>query len=1360
MLARSFGISKFLKPILCGFAILATFCAPSGWSQATSSSTITGLVTDESNAAIVGAEVKIVDTATGSAQTTLSNETGRYVLVNVAPGTYVVTVSKQGFAVFKISSQKVDVGTSMTVNAALKIGSTTTTVEVSASATAELQTTNATVGNTLTAESLMKLPNMGRDVSTLAVLQPGTTPSGQTAGAFSDQNVFMLDGGNNSDDMAGNNTSYVTNFTGSGGTQTNGSPSGIVPTPVESIEEFKVGSFNQSADFSGSIGSQVQMVTKRGSNNYHGSAYGFYFATNVAAANSWANNHTPTVVNGQSLTYTPLPVNHRSRFGGSLGGILLPKMLGGKTYFFVNYEGSRFPNVQTIEKNSPSKLLRAGIIQVADSSGTFQKYNLNPTAVTVDGVTYAPTLCGTGLCDPRGIGLNPIVSKIWSYMPMPTDFTGAAGDGVNVGGFIGTVRAPLNQNSYVSRIDHDFSDRNRFFATYRYSTVTSLTTNQVDIGGLVGGGQVGQPVATAPRVQRPGFLVLGLTTVVRPTITNDFRWNFSRNYWQWFLTGGDAPQLPGLGGVVEIAGESSNALIPYNVNTQNTRTRYWDGLDHLIKDDVTMIKGNHLFQVGGSYQHNFNQHSRTDNGQGINNSLTYQVTPSNISFANFVYPTGMPNNQTSNFQTYYAYVMGFVSQTQLVYARQGSNLSLLPVGSNGVATSRTPYYNMYAADTWHIKPSVTLSYGLSYQLEMPPHEADGKQVMITYQDGTPIDTKDYLNQRSKAALAGSVFNPVLGFTGVNNVAGGARKYPYDPFYGGLAPRFSVAWNPKFTDGILGKLFGNGSTVLRAGYGRLYGRQNGVIQVLTPLLGPGILQAVTCTGVSKGGQCLLANGVDATLGSSSASAPFRIGVDGMSAPLPAVSQTLSQPFLPGVNGGAPTADAAVLDPRYRPEKTDNVTVSLQRQINKTVSMEVGYIGRKIRNELLSLNLDSVPFMTTLGGQSFADAYSKIYFPVAATSGTLTNAFSVPTQPFFEAALGGANGAYCQGYANCTSAVAAKNAAAIRNTAVSDLWTALYKAPGWALGRSMISQALGSGLSSQGYTYLESTALGYGNYNALFITHHINNFHGITATSNFTWGRALGTGTTSQATSSNTAIDNYNLSNNYGLQSFDIKFVYNVAMYYSPRIFTSQKGVLGRVLGGWTFSPLLTAQSGAPLNPVYSEGGCAGASFGGGCQAFGEVSTNSSQTTSFTTNTQGVSPYTGGGHATYNNFGSTAVVNGVNTATGTNNSGGVNFFADPGAVLQEFRKCVLGLDGNCGGFAMRGLPRWNLDLGIHKNINFWKEGIGAELSFQFTNILNHAAMGSPTLTLTSPATWGRITGTASSARNAEFGLRIHF
>src|SRR5882724_11075215 len=396
-----FGGTKLLPGLLL-VGLLALTATPA-FSQATSTSSIAGLVTDDQGAAVPGAEVRITDMATGGVQTTTTNESGRYVLVNLSPDIYAIVVSKQGFAAQRINAQKVDVGTALTINMALKVGATSTTVEVAAHVGAELQTTNATVGSTLTAEALALLPNLGRDVSTLAVLQPGTTPSGQVAGAFSDQNVFMLDGGNNSDDMSGNGNGYTTNFTGMGGTQTGGTPSGILPTPVESIEEFKVSTFNQTADFSGSIGAQIQMVTKRGTNQYHGSAYGYYYATNVGAANTWLNNHTPA--NG--LPYTALPSNHRNRFGGSLGGVMTPKFLGGKTYFFVNYEGSRFPNVGTYNRPVPSKLLRAGIIQAPDANGKYQPYNLNPTAVTVDGVTYAPAQCGGTNCDPRGIGLNP-----------------------------------------------------------------------------------------------------------------------------------------------------------------------------------------------------------------------------------------------------------------------------------------------------------------------------------------------------------------------------------------------------------------------------------------------------------------------------------------------------------------------------------------------------------------------------------------------------------------------------------------------------------------------------------------------------------------------------------------------------------------------------------------------------------------------------------------------------------------------------------------------------------------------------------------------------------------------------------------
>jgi len=536
--------------------------------------------------------------------------------------------------------------------------------------------------------------------------------------------------------------------------------------------------------------------------------------------------------------------------------------------------------------------------------------------------------------------------------------------------------------------------------------------------------------------------------------------------------------------------------------------------------------------------------------------------------------------------------------------------------------------------------------------------------------------------------------------------------------------------------------------LRAGYGRLFGRLNGVNQLLVPLLPPGLLQAVSCTGPSRiTGQCTGNGGVDA-------STAFRVGPDGLVVPLPVVSPTLSQPYVPGLGTNAGASDVTALDPKYRPERTENLTVSLQRQMGKTVSMEVGYIGRIIRNELLPVNLDSVPYMTTLGGQTFANAYSNIYWTTAAvatgySAAQQTDAFnSLKPQPFFETALGGTQGAYCAGFASCTAAVASKNASAIRNTAVSDLWTALYKAPGWTLGRSMVAQPLGPGLASQGYTYLLNTANGYGNYNALFVTHRIRDFHGVTATSNFTWGRALGVGNTSQATSSNTDLDNYVIQNNYGPQSYDIKFIYNVAMYYSPKVFLKQRGVVGKVLGGWTFSPLFTAQSGNPLNVGYSEGGCTG------CQAFGEVSTASSATTSFITSAQGTGPFTGSSAVNYNVAGS--------NGAGTTNPTGVNAFADPAAVLSQFRKCILGFDTNCQSYAMRSPSRWNVDLGVHKTIAFFREGMGADLSFQFTNVLNHVVMGNPTLTLTTPSTFGRITGisTTSTPRNMEFGLRLHF
>jgi len=131
----------------------------------------------------------------------------------------------------------------------------------------------------------------------------------------------------------------------------------------------------------------------------------------------------------------------------------------------------------------------------------------------------------------------------------------------------------------------------------------------------------------------------------------------------------------GLGGTLEIGGESSNALAPYNVNSQSVRQRFWDGQEKMIKDDRTWIKRNHLIQVGGMYNRNYDFHMRTDNGQGINNAIVYQSTASNINFSGLAYPAAVPAAQQATFNTYYSYVMGFVSHSQLVYTRSGQNLT-------------------------------------------------------------------------------------------------------------------------------------------------------------------------------------------------------------------------------------------------------------------------------------------------------------------------------------------------------------------------------------------------------------------------------------------------------------------------------------------------------------------------------------------------------------------------------------------------------------------------------------------------------------------------------------------------------------
>jgi hypothetical protein len=1358
--------------LVLGFLFCLFALVPSAlYSQSASTGTVAGTVTDPSGAAIAGAAVTLTDKATNIPRIASSNENGRYILVDVPAGTYDISVSKQGFRISKLNGQSVNVGTALTLNVTLEIGSVAESVEVTAS-NAELQTLNATVGNTISGTALESLPSISRDASTFFTLQPGVSPDGSVAGVAMDQNSFQLDGGQNTNDMDGSMNIYTPSFAGdvTGGLIKNqvtgnagGGPTGVMPTPIDSIEEFKVSTTNQTADFNSSAGSQVSMVTKRGTNAWHGTGYEYYLDNNWSA-NTFDNNSNVNPTTGKPV---PVPSYHYSRFGFAGGGPIIPKeILGGKTYFFANFEGFRWPNSESITRDVPTASMRQGLLFFG---GTY--YNLNPTAVTFNGVTYP----GSNL-DPRGIGINALVAQMWSTMPLPTNTAGCSGGltlcdvnttgAGNVGTFTGNVGLTQTSNFGVARLDHDFGAKWHFMSSYRYYKLVRATDSQVDIAG-------GTPNSLSARPQVPWFFAAGLTTNISTNTTNDLHYSYLRNFWQWG-SGGDTPQLAGLGGALDPFGQSqTQSLSPYNVDTQNTRTRFWDGQDNMVRDDVSILRGNHLFQFGGTYQRNWDFHERSDNGGGINFQPVYELgitTSSGINMNGFL-PSGLATTDATNFGRDYAAVLGIVSISQTAFTRSGNNLTLNAPLTPAQDKSTIPYYNVYFSDSWRMKPTLTLTYGLGWTLEMPPVEQLGRQVELVDQSGQQIDSEAYLKSREVAALQGQVFNPEVGFALVGNTGGG-QKYPYNPFYGAFSPRIAAAWNPSYNEGILGKVFGQGKTVVRGGYSRIFGRLNGVDLVLVPLLGTGLIQPVQCidpqSPTTGNGNCA------GTQGSSPMNA-FRIKSDGLTAPIPTPSTTLPQPDFPGFNAIAAGAGEA-LDRNFRPDESDQFDLTIQRQINSKTMIEFGYIGRRITHEYQPLNLNAVPFMMTLGGQSFAKAYAAIETSLGcATSVTACGANvpaaklpggspnpaytayfnALPTQSFFETALSGTG--YCGGsYAgvaltSCTATAAFNQVGNFEQQNVWSLWSALdqgdatcsaTQACGFNFARTMMNSPIagspfgGNGQLTSGVG--ENASIGYGNYNAGFVTLKMSDWHGLTLQQNFTYSKALGTVSVVQATSGFTSVDPYNIGAGYGLQPFDRKFVYNLFTVYEPPFFKGQHGVVGRLLGGWSFAPIFTAGSGLPLelNTTNGDG-----------QAFGEADANN-----FAADENAVLTCA-------NNFGSSRH-NNVSGSGGVGTAGNVNLFANPAAVFACVHDPILGLDGGAGGAGvLRGLPFWNVDFQVKKNIHI-NERFSAEFQSIFTNVFNHDQLADPTLSLASPQSWGVLNTQVNTPRSIELGIRFRF
>jgi hypothetical protein len=901
----------------------------------------------------------------------------------------------------------------------------------------------------------------------------------------------------------------------------------------------------------------------------------------------------------------------------------------------------------------------------------------------------------------------------------------------------------------------------------------------------------GQYTSLINRPLVPSYYVAGLTTNFTPFFTNDFHYSYTRNFWQW--NSGLAPPQQFTGGLaalpapLELGGESQNALIPYNVSTQDARARYWDGQDNTLRDDMSLIHGNHLFQFGGMYQRIWDAHQRDDNGVQTFTNLVYQSggtgttsTAQNMSTGSAWTPPACSASLTTNclpggqlnstWLPLYEEILGIITQPQIIASRSGPNLALNGNASTTVfppVTSHSiiPTYNVYFADSWHMKPSFTFSYGLAWTLEMPPYEPTNLDTTLVDASGQQVDAATFLRNREQAALKGQVYLPEIGYELVSNTG---KKYAYNPYYGGFSPHFAGAWRPSFSNGILGRFLGGGHTVIRGGWSRIYGRLNGVDLVLVPLLGAGSLQPLTCPGAGKDGICHGIGNVDPTNA-------FRIGTDGLVAPLQTPQPTLPQPNFSGIVS-PPAGDTSELDPNFKPSRSDEFSLTVQRELSPKMMLEVGYVGRILRNEYQAIDLSSVPFMTTLGGETLATAFTNLFNALCgqntAVDQCANNApSSVPVQAFFESAFampanspgsfqispGNWVSKYCFNttagvpYSSCTVAVATKQASNIKNAFVYNTWSGLPMTFGAATALNSKGMPIGIPTvysQNQLNSIFMETSMGWGNYNGAIVSFTARDWHGVTARSNFTWSHSLGTGDTTQATSSTSVPNPFDLHYGYGPQSFDYRFLYNLSLLYQPTYFKGQHGLVGHLLGGWSIAPLFTANSGAPLL-VRNNASCQ--------SAWGEVACTGLGTTG--ENAVLMSPYTGGSSAHYGVTSSGAGSRGNASNGGT----GINLFSNPQAVYDMFRYALPTDTSANGAGVLRNLSSWNLDMTVTKDVTF-HERYGFMLIFQSTNVLNHVFLTVPNLALGSPTTFGVITSSSTTPaynpRQIEFGLRVHF
>lgn len=1156
--------------------------------QTATTTNVSGLVSDQQAHRISAAVVTLREVVTNLERRTLTDAEGRYSFFALPSGQFILKIEAPGFKTTEVHGVNSHVSKSATINVVLEVGEILEATSVIAGRIL-LQTSDASIGSVLSHSSLQKLPNLTRQTNQLFTLQAATTLTGEFAGARQDQSTVTLDGVDISDNARGEFGRTV------------------IPTPIETIRELRSIVANANATFGRSSGGQFALVTKSGTNEFHGGVYLFHQSDQLAA-NSWTNNRLGIA----------RPSLLDNRFGFTFGGPLKK----GRTFFFVNYEGRRHPDSTTSTRIVPTESYRNGAIKL--------EFIEKSAAQLKDE-------------DDRGLGVNPKVLEYMRLFPLPNDFT--VGDGFNRAGFTFAAAINSSDNFGVIRFDHQFNQR--WNANVKVTGSRHLNTTATQVNLLM-------QQATNQFPSRPLNAVATVTATLSPKLTNEVRASWLRDKLNFENA---VPQARiGLNLPIRLDPRYFDDLIDSDAQRARRQTRQL----HIaqLADHLTWTSGGHSLQAGANLRHIRSYDFRNDK---VYNVLTTPMAEIGGARRIFVpdaqRPLFIPSERYLRALT--ALLYGAVSQVPVLFVRD-AELNLQPLGTGLQTRSTMGAYEFYASDTWRVKPSLTLTYGLTYNWQTPPVEASGKQTVLTYKDsGEWVDYQNYLDTKRGAALRGESWNPDLAFIPLNKTG---RRTAFDTDFTNVSPRVSIAWNPALTN----KLFGNYHTVIRAGYSLLFDRTNTVQTVTIPTLGLGFSQTQVVTEPQ-----------------TATGAFWRIGVDG-NIPLPMVAAKLNAPIVP-----EKTLDEIVsvaVDPSIKTPRHHVWDVTIQRELPHDLLLEVGWIGRFGRRLYANGNLNSLPLMFTdpKSGQTLAQAIDGVL------RDKQVDRFNLRPQPYFENLYG----------AGSTDTFAL-NFRDGRLSFAQQFMADLFVADGWMTGPQLTN------VQVQDLWMRTSTARS--NYHALFVALHKPFSKGVSFDVNYTLSKSLDNVPGLTQNDMTPYQSSYDPDIDYSPSLFDLRHIFKASGVYSFN-------------RGWYVAGIFSAHSGLPLTVIAGSDGF-------------------------------------GGSSVYNTF-TGAIPLQKSFVTGVHRDGdGLNFFADPEAVVQSFRPINPALDRRHGRGALRGLSRWNLDWSVGKETRLG-ERAKITVSVEIFNLFNHVLFNDPKLDPRNYDEFGVLNSQLNSSRRIQLGARIDF